>query len=127
MQMIVRVAVGLLGLAGVLVALRIWMAPADVGAQLGVAASSTLGFATFRADLAGFFGGAGAFALLGAIRNRASFLLVPLVLVAIALTGRIVTLAINGYSDAMWPPMAIEAVLLLVLVLGRAKLAREPV
>lgn len=124
MQMIVRVVVGLLGLAGVLIALRIWMAPADVGAQLGLAASNTVGLATLRADLAGFFGGAGAFALVGAVRNRGAFLLAPLGLVAIALTGRIITLATNGYSEAMLPPMAIEAVLLLVLALGRAKLAR---
>jgi len=124
MQMIVRVAVGLLGLAGVLIALRIWMAPADVGAQLGLAASNTLGLATLRADVAGFFGGAGAFALLGAIRNRGAFLIAPLVLVAIALTGRVITVATNGYSEAMLPPMAIEAVLLLVLGFGRMKLPR---
>lgn len=124
MQLIVRVAVGLLGLAGVLIALRIWMAPADVAAQLGVSPASSLGLAAIRADFAGFFGGAGALALLGALRNRSAFLLAPLILVGIALAGRIVTLVADGYSEAMLPPMAIEAALILVLALGRAKLAR---
>ena len=124
MQMIARVLVGVLGLAGVLIALRIWMAPADVAAQLGVDASGLLGLATIRADMAGFFGGAGVFALLAATRNRSSFLLAPLLLVGIALTGRLLTVALNGFSDDMAPPMAIEAVLLLVFGFGRLKLAR---
>lgn len=124
MQMIVRVVVGLLGLAGVLIALRIWMAPADVGAQLGLAAPEILGLATLRADVAGFFGGAGALSVIGAVRNRSAFLIAPFVLVAVALTGRVLTVALNGYSDAMLAPMAIEAVLLLVLGFGRLKLGR---
>jgi hypothetical protein len=124
MQMIARVLVGVLGLAGVLIALRIWMAPADVAAQLGVGPLSSLGLATIRADMAGFFGAAGAFALFAAIRNRGAFLLAPLVLVGIALTGRVLTVALNGYSEDMAPPMAIEVVLLVVLGFGRMKLAR---
>ena len=124
MQMFARALVGSLGLAGVIIALRIWMAPVDVAAQFGVDASGPLGLATIRADMAGFFGGAGAFALFGAIRNRSSFLLAPLVLVGIALTGRVLTVAINGYTQDMLPPMVIEAVLLLAFGFGRLKLAR---
>lgn len=124
MQIVIRALVGILGLAGVLIALRIWMAPTEFAAQLGVAANGTLGIATLRADMAGFFGGAGALALFAAIRNRAAFLLAPLVLVGIALTGRLLTVAMNGYSEDMAPPMMIEAVLLIVFALGRMKLAR---
>lgn len=124
MQMVVRGVVGIVGLLGVLIAARIWMAPAEVAAQLGVAATSPLGEATIRADMAGFFGGAGALALLAAVRNRAVLLLAPLLLVAIALTGRVLTVAMSGYTEPMLAPMVIEAVLLVVFALGRMKLAR---
>lgn len=124
MQIVIRALVGLLGLAGVLIALRIWMAPEEVAVQLGVGVNGPLGIATIRADMAGFFGGAGAISLFAAIRNRGRLLVAPLLLVAIALAGRVLTVALNGYSDVMLPPMAIEAVLVTVFALGSIKLAR---
>lgn len=124
MQIVIRGLLGILGLAGVLIALRIWMAPEEVAAQLGVGANGPLGIATIRADMAGFFGGAGAISLFAAIRNRGRLLVAPLLLVAVALTGRVLTVALNGYSEAMLPPMVIEAVLVAVFALGSWKLAR---
>jgi hypothetical protein len=124
MQMALRVVVGVMGLLGILIALRIWMAPAEVAAQLGVGASGSLGVATIRADMAGFFGGVGALAVFAAVRNRSALLLAPLLLIAIALAGRLLTVVLNGYSEEMAVPIAIEAVLLLVFGLGRMRLAR---
>lgn len=124
MQVVIRALVGLLGLAGVLIALRIWMAPEAVAVQLGLGVSDPLGVATIRADVAGFFGGAGAISLFAAIRNRGRLLVAPLVLVSIALTGRVITVALNGYNETMLPPMMIEAVLVTVLGVGMMKLAR---
>lgn len=124
MQVVIRALVGLLGLAGVLIALRIWMAPEAVAVQLGLGVSDSLGVATIRADVAGFFGGAGAISLFAAIRNRGRLLVAPLVLVSIALTGRVLTVALNGYNETMLPPMVIEAVLVTVLGVGIMKLAR---
>lgn len=124
MQMIARVLVGVAGLLGLLVALRLWMAPEDVAAQLGVQAAGPLGIASIRADIAGFFAAGGGFSLVAAIRNRAGLLTAPIVLIGLALTGRFLTLALNGISDDMIPPMAIEAALLAILVFGRMRLAR---
>lgn len=124
MQMIARVLVGVAGLLGLLVASRLWMAPDDVAAQLGVQAAGPLGIASIRADIAGFFAAGGGFSLVAAIRNRAGLLTAPIVLIGLALTGRFLTLALNGISDDMIPPMAIEAALLAILVFGRMRLAR---
>ncbi|MCC6828933.1 MAG: hypothetical protein IT550_11980 [Novosphingobium sp.] len=124
MQMVSRLLVGIAGLLGVLVALRLWMAPEDVALQLGVQPSGPFGRATIRADVAGFFGGAGALSIFAAIRNRAVLLTPPLILVGIALTGRIITAASSSITNEMIPPMAIEAGLLAVLALGRLQLAR---
>lgn len=124
MQMIARVLVGVAGLLGLLVALRFWMAPEDVAAQLGVQASGPLGIASIRADIAGFFAAGGGFSLVAAIRNRAGLLTAPIVLIGLALTGRFLTLALNGISNDMIPPIAIEAALLAILVFGRMRLTR---
>ena len=118
MQLVLRVLVGIAGLLGVLVAARMWMAPAEVAAQLGVAASSPLGLASIRADMGGFFGAGGLFALAAAIKGRGGMLLPSVVLVGLALTGRLVTVAINGFVPEMGAPMAIEAALLVLFVAG---------
>lgn len=118
MQLVLRVIVGIAGLLGVLVAARMWMAPAEVAAQLGVAASSPLGLASIRADMGGFFGAGGLFALAAAIKGRGGMLLPSVVLVGLALTGRLVTVAINGFVPEMGAPMAIEAALLVLFVAG---------
>ncbi len=118
MQLVLRALVGIAGLLGLLVAARIWMAPADVAGQLGVAAASPLGLATIRADMGGFFGAGGLFALAAAIKARGGILLPSVVLIGLALTGRLIAVAMNGYVPEMGPPMAIEAVLLILFVAG---------
>ncbi len=118
MQLVLRALVGIAGLLGLLVAARIWMAPADVAGQLGVAAASPLGLATIRAEMGGFFGAGGLFALAAAIKSRGGMLLPSVVLIGLALTGRLIAVAMNGYAPEMGPPMAIEAVLLVLFVAG---------
>ncbi len=124
MQMVSRLLVGIAGLLGVLVALRLWMAPEDVALQLGVQPIGPFGLATIRADVAGFFGGAGVLSIFAAVRNRAALLAAPLILIGLALTGRVITAVSSGLTNEMIPPMAIEATLLAVLALGRLQLAR---
>ena len=124
MAMVLRVVVGVVGLLGMLIAARIWMAPTEFAAQLGVEPAGPLGLATIRADMAGFFGGAGAIALFAAFKGRGGLLIAPLVLVGIALAGRLVTVAANGFTQDMGPPMAIEALLLVVFAAGWKLLPR---
>jgi len=124
MTMVLRVVVGVVGILGLLIAARMWMAPVELASQLGVAPAGPLGVATIRADMGGFFGGAGVFALIAAFKGRGGLLIVPLVLVGIALSGRILTVVLNGFTQDMGPPMAIEAVLLVVFAAGWKLLPR---
>lgn len=124
MVLILRALVGIAGLLGLLVAARLWMAPAELAGQLGVAASGPLGLATLRADMGGFFAAGGLFALGAAIKSRGALLLPPVMLIGLALAGRIVTIAMNGYAPEMAPPMAIEAALLAVFATGWRLLPR---
>lgn len=118
MQLVLRVLVGIAGLLGLLVAARMWMAPVEAAEQLGVVAASPLGLASIRADMGGFFGAGGLFAVAAAIKARGGILLTPVVLIGLALTGRLVAVAMNGFVPEMGPPMAIEGALLVLFVAG---------
>ena len=115
---VLRAVVGIAGLLGLLVAARMWMAPEGTAAQLGVVASGPLGLATIRADMGGFFAAGGVFGLLAAIKGRGSLLLPSVALIGFALTGRLVTVAMNGFVPEMGAPMAIEAALLILFAAG---------
>lgn len=125
MRRISRLMVGLVGLLAVLGAVQVWVAPAAFAGRLGLSAVDSLGLATLRADIGGFFGVAGALALAAALRDRRSLLIAPLIALAIALVGRLVTLAIAGYSPNMLAPIIVEAVLLAILALGRRGLGHS--
>lgn len=120
-----RVLVGLVGVLALLIALRLWIDPTAPAAQLGLTGNGLLGQATLRADVAGFFGAAGLLSLLAAWLGQARLLTAPLLLITLALTGRLITVVISGYAPEMLQPMVIEAVLLAILLAGRRALARD--
>jgi hypothetical protein len=125
MATIVRILIGVIGALALLLAARLWLDPAMPAAQLGVAPLGELGLATIRADLGGFFGAAGLFALAAALRNDARLVLTPLVLVGLALTGRLVTAASIGLPQPTIMPIAVEAVLVVLFVAGWRLLPRR--
>ena len=61
-------------------------------------------------------------AIAAAWHDERRLLTAPLLLISLALTGRVVTAALLGLSPPMVQPMAIEAVLILVLAVGRCLL-----
>lgn len=121
-RQIIRILVGALGVLGMLLALRIWMDPAAVAMQLGITGETGLGRATLRADFAGFFGAAGFFAFAAAVRDDRRLVSAPLVMIALALTGRVITAILDGLAPEQIQPMLIEAVLLVLLAAGRRML-----
>lgn len=125
LQGALRVGLGVTGALGCLIALRAWSDPGLVGGQLGLSPVRGLGQATIRADIAGFFAGGGLFSILAAVRDNARWLTPPLLLVAIALSGRCLTVVLSGLEPAMAPPIIIEAGLLAILLLGRLTLSRS--
>jgi hypothetical protein len=125
-RLIVRILVGLVGVLAVLVALRMWMAPVALAENLGLVGMGGLGRATLRADVGGFFGAAGIMALAGAVRNDRRLLTAPLLMISLALTGRVITEFHDGLTPAQVPPMVIEAVLVVVLAGGRRLLGLGP-
>jgi hypothetical protein len=119
---VLRVLVGVIGVLALLVAARLWIGPEAPAAALGLKADGLLGLATLRADVGGFFAAGGLFALAGAIRGEGRLLTPPAVLLGLALTGRILTVAVDGYAAPMLPPMIIEFVLVAILLIARRRL-----
>lgn len=124
MKFALRIIVGIAGVLGLAVAARLWMAPAEMAAQLGLSPTGPLGLATIRADMGGFFAAGGAFALAAAIKARGSLLLPSVVLIALALVGRLFAVVANGVTPEMGPPLAIEVVLLALFLTGWRLLPR---
>ena len=122
----VRGLVGVAGLLSLLIASRFWLAPAELAATMGLTADGPVGLGTIRADMAAFFGAAAILSLLAAIRNEARWLTPVLLLLALALAGRVVNLITTGGGGALIPPMVIEAVLILIMGLGRGVLRQGP-
>lgn len=127
MQLLVRIVVGVVGLLGILLAARFLQDPTAPAATLGVTSANALGIATLRGDFAGFFGICGVFALAGAIRNFAALVTAPLLAIAIALAGRVVSYALDGGGWPSVQPMLVELTLLIVFALGRLTFAGRTV
>uniref|UniRef100_B0SY55 DUF4345 domain-containing protein n=1 Tax=Caulobacter sp. (strain K31) TaxID=366602 RepID=B0SY55_CAUSK len=118
-----RLLIGLVGVLALLVSIRLWIAPAKVGAILGLTSDGLAGTATLRADVAGFFAGMGLFSLLAALRSDRQVVVVPLVLVGLALAGRLLNAALLGLPPQQYASVAIEAALVVLFLAGRRAFA----
>lgn len=123
---LVRILLGAAGVLALALGARFWVQPQVAAATLGVLGVNAVGVATIRADLGGFFAAAGVFTLAGAVLGRSRFLAPPLVLLVLALFGRLITLAHDGYDQTMVPPMAVEAALVVLLTMGVWTLRDQP-
>ena len=117
-----RIVVGLIGVLALLLAARLWAGPEVPALALGLKPDGLLGLSTLRADVGGFFAAGGLFALAGAIRGEGRLLTPPALLLGLALAGRLLTVAVDGYTPAMLQPIVVEAVPVTILLLARRRL-----
>jgi hypothetical protein len=118
MDKLVRIAVAAVGLLNVLLGLLFLVRPEWMAAQFDITPIGSQGLATIRADFPGFFLTGGGFALWGAWMRYAEELRVPIVLLSIALFGRLVSLILDGVGPSALPPMILEAIMIGILVAG---------
>ena len=119
MVLTMRIAVGVVGLFNLLLGLGFLFRPAEAAARFALSPIGTQGLATIRADFTAFFLTGSVFALVGAWRADCKPLLVTLVLLSVALTGRLVSIAADGMVSTTLPPMAAEALMIGVVLLAR--------
>lgn len=118
MRNVTRAVVGLAGLFNLVLGLGFLIDPAQAGLRFFLLSLGTQGLATMRADFTAFFVTGGTFALIAAWRAWRTPLLVPLMLLSIALGGRVISLIADGAPGKAFPPMIAEALMIAVLALG---------
>lgn len=118
MRGMMRIVVGVVALFNIIVGLSFLLDPATTGLRFFLASLGTQGLATMRADFTAFFITGGAFALAGALRGAHGPLLVPMALIGIAFTGRCISLVADGAPATAFPPMIVEAAMIVILAVA---------
>jgi arylsulfatase/uncharacterized sulfatase len=113
-----RLLLGTVGILALLIASRFWLAPAEAAAQFALAPQGVAGLGTIRADMAAFFAAAGGLSLVAAVRRESRWLWPVLLILSLALGGRILNLLLAGGGPGVIPPMVVEAVLIAIVLLG---------
>jgi hypothetical protein len=124
LQNILRALIGLFGVLFIALAAGFLLDPTQAATKLGVGPLAPLGLATLRGDFFAFFGAGGILSIMGAVRSDERFLTAPLLMIAMTLAGRLVTVVSTGFDAAMGPPMLVEALIVSLLFLGRRSFAR---
>lgn len=126
MKSLARALVTLSGLASIGVALGLWFGIDALLPKLGLATTDLgaglVGRATVRADIAGLFGGMGLAMLVAALRQSRAWTNVVLLFVCVAITGRFISLGLDGAPALVMPPIVIEALAILLLLWFRSGL-----
>lgn len=125
-QRIVRVVVAIGGAFLLFLAGQLWLDPTGPAEGLGVAALNGLGTATLRADLGAFFATTGIFCLAAAVLNKGRLMTAPLLLFGLALSGRLLTVLLDGRADGALFPMVVEISFLAIFLAGRVSLETDP-
>ena len=118
MHLILSAIIILLAVIDAVVGVGFLVNPAIAGADIGLTVAGNAGTSALRADLTAFFFVAALFMAWGAWRRRGELLLAPLALFAIAFTGRLINLLVEGSYDGWWLPMAVEMAHVVVLALA---------
>jgi len=101
--------------------------PHSAASTLGLTATGIQGWSGIRADMSAFFIVSGLCMVWGAWRRAGDVLLVPAALFGIAFVGRLVSLFADGPYDGFLLPMALEALVVIVSIMGNRLLPHHRV
>jgi hypothetical protein len=121
-----RILVAIIGLIALLGVGQHWFDLDAVAAERGMQAIGDIGRANVRADVGGLFLGISALTLFAAIRQHQGAILAAALLLVATLFGRFVSIAIDGYSAPVAPPMIVEAILIAILLFVYRAWGKKP-
>ena len=118
-NIVLRLLLCAIGMFSLGIAIQFWTDPMGMAPGFGLMAEETIGRATLRADMGAIFSFFGLASVAAALSNRGKLLLAPLLLVTLALVGRIITVVVEGPpTGAGFTPMIIDVVIISLFVLG---------
>ena len=124
MVLLLRAVLLLGGLVFIIMGGSFLIDPMGQGGSFGLEPRGNQGLSTIRADFPAFFVVSGGALIIGAWRQRGELLLITAVLMGIALTGRAISLVLDGTYDG-WPiPMAVETLTVVLALIGTRILPR---
>jgi len=115
------------GLFFIITGINFLIQPQSAATGFGLAAANVQGWSTMRADMTAFFAVSGLCMMWGAWRRAGDVLLVPAALFGTAFTGRLVSLFADGPYEGAAVPMAFEALVVIVSILGNRLLPHHKV
>jgi hypothetical protein len=121
-----RILVAIIGLIALLGVGQHWFDLDAVAVERGMQAIGDIGRANVRADVGGLFLGISALTLFAAIRQHQGAILAAALLLVATLFGRFVSIAIDGYSAPVAPPMIVEAILIAILLFVYRAWGKKP-
>lgn len=116
MRFVLTALIFLFGLFDLMMGLNFLLNPATTATGFGLSANGTQGLSTLRADFTAFFGVVAACMMIGAWRRNADLLLVPAAVMAVAVSVRAISLALDGAYPGWQVPMLVEALHVVLLV-----------
>lgn len=88
----------------------------EAAAGVGLNISTMVGFATVRADMAGYFAVSAALLIYSSFLRAPQYLWPVLLLIGAAFLGRVITLFANGYTNESFIPMGVEIIIMALII-----------
>lgn len=118
MRLIVTALLFVLGLLFLYLGAGFILDPSVTGSDFGLSARGAQGLSTIRGDMTAIFWVTGICMIWGAWKRNGDLLLVPAAIFGIALFGRIVSIFADGTYPGFWSPMLVEAVAVILSLVG---------
>jgi hypothetical protein len=115
---IVRFALLGLGALTLPLAAGFLLTPARVALRLGLEPTGPVGLSTLRGDFFALFLMFGLSAIYASVRNRSDVLIIPMIMIAVIILGRLFSAVVDGSGQKAMPLIAIEVVMLGIVFLG---------
>lgn len=103
-----------------------WFDLDAVHTQRGMLAIGDIGKANLRADVGGLFLGIAILTIFASIRQNRFAVLAAATLLSATLLGRFVSVAIDGFGARVGPPMVVEAVVIVILLVAYRTWDKKP-
>jgi hypothetical protein len=115
---IVRIVLLGLGVLTLPLAAGFLLAPARVALRLGLEPTGPVGLSTLRGDFFALFLMFGLTAIYASVRNRSDVLIIPMIMIAVIILGRLFSAVVDGSGPEALPLIAVEVVMLAIVFLG---------
>ena len=125
MNLIVRSLLILAGMIFCVIGGSFLAYPASPGGSFGLDTNGAQGLSSLRGDFTAYFWVTGGGLIYGAWAKRRDVLLIPGLLLGITFAARALSLALDGFYENWWQPMGVEALTIVLILVGRRAFAQR--